>query len=110
MAHSDTFNFIQGKPQSKTPIYAKFKAEPDQRELCPHVLGFQKGGGTAASDERVLCYQLAYGGFTAGWRSFKLSDLTVIKPPAPQPNRSDWQGPNYSHKQGSVQRSTDETP
>jgi hypothetical protein len=88
MAQSAAFSFIQGKPQSKTPIYAKFKAEPNQRELCPHVLGFQKGGGTAPNDERVLCYQLAYNGFTAGWRSFKVSDLTVIKPRRRSPTRT----------------------
>jgi len=112
MAHSNAFNFIHndGKPQHKTPIYARYKGEANARELCPHVLGYQAGGGTAQGDERVLCYQLAYNGHPAGWRCFDTQDLDCDEPPKPQPPKTHWKGPKYSKKQGSVQTSVDETP
>jgi hypothetical protein len=110
---SDAFKFIQGKPQSKTPIYAKYNGEPDKRELCPHVLGYA-ASGTNQSDERVLCYQLASTKYPApeypAWRCFIAANLAVDKPPKPQPPKTHWKGPGYSKTQGSVQNATDQTP
>jgi hypothetical protein len=112
MAQSNAFKFIHNdhKPQNKTPIYAQYKSEANARELCPHVLGYQAGGGTAVADERVLCYQLAYNGHPACWRCFETQYLDCNELPNQQPPKAHWKGPKYSKKQGSVQTVVDETP
>jgi hypothetical protein len=52
------------------------------RRLCPHVLGYKKGGETDQEDERVLCWQLEGPGHDdpakPEWRCYKVKFLVDI--------------------------------
>jgi hypothetical protein len=51
----------------------------EARRLCPHVLGYKKGGSSETpSNERVLCWQLIGPGTNPQWRCYRVADLVGL--------------------------------
>jgi hypothetical protein len=79
--------------------YIKNGADDHQaRTLCPHVLGYTKGGPgqQTPANERVLCWQLAGPGTNPQWRCYKVADLVGVAADMATP----WQmGIDYSKHQ-----------
>jgi hypothetical protein len=98
------FDKIKVKLQAHNPIYAKYKNDTTNRELCPHVLGYKKENSSETDpNERVLCYQLSGPDPAQGWRFF---DLTFLEIDNSAPPPGNWvTPPNYDWKwQNSVKK------
>lgn len=59
-------------------IYNPTGTTPEERVLCPHVIGHRVRHSSSNPEERVLCYQTS-GPDSNVWRSFVLSSLNVTE-------------------------------
>jgi len=112
MANSPSPNFTQIIPWAThhphpTPFSATYPhgENPTQpRTLFPVALGYCEKNlpNPQDTDEKVLCYQIATPGHTAGWRCFNVREFAINGPtgdPWPNPPHSNANHPN----QGCVQ-------